>query len=70
MSLNILEITYLIASLTFIVGLKMLSHLIQRERKPHCCSRYADSYSGDFDDLSEFDSDKLLNYGLIFLGLL
>ncbi|MCF1752363.1 NAD(P)(+) transhydrogenase (Re/Si-specific) subunit beta [Mariniradius sediminis] len=70
MSIHILEISYLIASLTFIIGLKMLSHP-DSARKGNLIAA-AGMLLAIIVTLTlyqEFDSGKALNYGLIFLGL-
>ena len=69
-SLNILEITYLIASLTFIVGLKMLSHPdTARKGNLIAAAGMLIAIIATLTLYQEFDSGKGLNYGLIFLGL-
>lgn len=70
MSLDILEISYLIASITFIVGLKMLSHP-DTARKGNLIAA-AGMLLAIFVTIfiyQDYDAAKLLNYGLIFLGL-
>jgi NAD(P) transhydrogenase subunit beta len=70
MSIHILEISYLIASLTFIIGLKMLSHP-DSARKGNLIAA-AGMLLAIIVTLTlyqEFDAAKALNYGLIFLGL-
>jgi NAD(P) transhydrogenase subunit beta len=71
MSLNLLEISYLIASLTFVLGLKMLSHP-DSARKGNLIAA-AGMGLAIFTTLflhQELRSDKMINYGLIALGLL
>lgn len=69
-SLNILEITYLIASLTFIVGLKMLSHPdTARKGNLIAAAGMLIAIIATLTLYQEFDSGKGLNYVLIFLGL-
>lgn len=70
MSIHILEISYLIASLTFIIGLKMLSHP-ESARKGNLIAA-AGMLLAIIVTLTlyqEFDAGKAINYGLIFLGL-
>lgn len=69
-NLNILEITYLIASITFIVGLKMLSHPdTARKGNLIAAAGMLIAILATLTLYQEFDSGKGLNYGLIFLGL-
>lgn len=69
-SLNILEITYLIASITFILGLKMLSHPDSaRKGNLIAAAGMLIAIVATITLYQEFDSGKGLNYGLIFLGL-
>lgn len=70
-SLNILEICYLFASLTFVIGLKMLSHP-DTARKGNLFAA-AGMLVGILATLTlyqTFDPDKMVNYILIGLGLL
>ena len=69
-SFNILEISYLIASLTFILGLKMLSHP-DKARKGNLIAAAGMLLAiiATLTLYQDFDSAKALNYGLIFLGL-
>ncbi len=70
MSLNLLEISYLIASLTFIVGLKMLSHPDSaRKGNLIAAAGMLIAIVATLTIFQEFDEDKILNYGLIFSGL-
>ena len=70
--LNILTLIYLIASVTFIIGLKMLSHPeTARKGNLDCCSR---NDTGNFRNYfyiqgSRYRSNSLHNYGWIFGGL-
>ncbi|TVP49207.1 MAG: NAD(P)(+) transhydrogenase (Re/Si-specific) subunit beta, partial [Mongoliibacter sp.] len=70
MTLNILEISYLVASLTFILGLKMLSHP-ESARKGNLLAAAGMGIAVLATLLlyQDFDAGKGLNYGLIFLGL-
>lgn len=70
MSLNILEITYLIASLTFVIGLKMLSHP-ESARKGNLIAALGMVIAviATITIYQPFDSSKAINYGLIALGL-
>lgn len=69
-TLNILEISYLVASLTFILGLKMLSHP-ESARKGNLLAAAGMGIAVLATLLlyQDFDAGKGLNYGLIFLGL-
>ncbi|EKB50416.1 NAD(P)(+) transhydrogenase (Re/Si-specific) subunit beta [Cecembia lonarensis] len=71
MSLNLLEISYLIASLTFIIGLKMLSHP-DSARKGNLIAAVGMLIAivATLTIFQDFDEDKILNYGLIFSGLI
>ncbi|WP_106134244.1 NAD(P)(+) transhydrogenase (Re/Si-specific) subunit beta [Mongoliibacter ruber] len=70
MSLNILEISYLIASLTFILGLKMLSHPDSaRKGNLLAAAGMGIAVLATLVLYQDFDAGKGLNYGLIFLGL-
>ena len=71
MSLNILEISYLIASLTFVIGLKMLSHP-DTARKGNRIAGFGMLIAilATIFLFQDFDSAKIANYGLIVLGLL
>ncbi len=69
--LNLLEISYLIASLTFILGLKMLSHP-ETARKGNLLAALG-MLIAVFSTLGLYQSHdpaKLINYGLIALGLI
>lgn len=69
-SLNILEISYLIASLTFILGLKMLSHPDSaRKGNLLAAAGMGIAVVATLVLYQDFDPGKGLNYGLIFLGL-
>nr|WP_246611419.1 NAD(P)(+) transhydrogenase (Re/Si-specific) subunit beta [Arthrospiribacter ruber] len=69
-SLNILEISYLIASLTFILGLKMLSHPDSaRKGNLLAAAGMGIAVVATLVLYQDFDATKGLNYGLIFLGL-
>lgn len=71
MSLNILEISYLIASLTFILGLKMLSNPDSaRKGNLIAAAGMLIAIIATITLYQDFDSGKLVNYGLIFLGLI
>ena len=71
MSLNILEISYLIASLTFIVGLKMLSHPdAARKGNLIAAAGMLIAIIATLTLFQDFDEDKMLNYSLIFGGLI
>jgi H+-translocating NAD(P) transhydrogenase subunit beta len=71
MSLNVLEISYLIASLTFIIGLKMLSHPDSaRKGNLIAAAGMLIAILATLTIFQEFDENKMLNYGLIFGGLL
>ncbi|MCR9013893.1 NAD(P)(+) transhydrogenase (Re/Si-specific) subunit beta [Aquiflexum gelatinilyticum] len=71
MSLNILEISYLIASLTFILGLKMLSNPDSaRKGNLIAAAGMLIAIIATITLYQDFDSEKLVNYGLIFLGLI
>ena len=70
MSLNLLEISYLIASLTFIIGLKMLSHPDSaRKGNLIAAGGMLIAIVATLTIFQEFDENKMLNYGLIFSGL-
>ena len=71
MSLNILEIIYLIASLTFVIGLKMLSHP-ESARKGNliAAAGMLIAVIATITIYQPFDNSKLINYGLIALGLI
>jgi H+-translocating NAD(P) transhydrogenase subunit beta len=70
MSLNLLEISYLIASLTFIIGLKMLSHPDSaRKGNLIAAAGMLIAIVATLTIFQEFDQNKMLNYGLIFSGL-
>lgn len=70
MSLNLLEISYLIASLTFIIGLKMLSHPDSaRKGNLIAAAGMLIAIVATLTIFQEFDENKILNYGLIFSGL-
>jgi H+-translocating NAD(P) transhydrogenase subunit beta len=71
MSLPILEILYLIASLTFIIGLKMLSHP-ETAKKGNLIAAVGMSLAvlGTIFLSQPFEGDKITNYGLIVLGLM
>ncbi|AFL85970.1 NAD/NADP transhydrogenase beta subunit [Belliella baltica DSM 15883] len=71
MSLNILEIIYLIASLTFVIGLKMLSHP-ETARKGNLIAAFGMLIAviATITIYQPFDSAKAINYGLIALGLI
>ncbi|MCH7402124.1 NAD(P)(+) transhydrogenase (Re/Si-specific) subunit beta [Belliella kenyensis] len=70
MTLNILEIAYLIASLTFVIGLKMLSHP-ESARKGNLIAALGMLIAviATITIYQPFDESKVLNYGLIALGL-
>lgn len=71
MSLNILEISYLIASLTFILGLKMLSNPDSaRKGNLIAAAGMLVAIIATITLYQDYDSGKLVNYGLIFLGLI
>lgn len=71
MSLNLLEISYLIASLTFIVGLKMLSHPDSaRKGNLIAAAGMLIAIIATLTLFQDFDEDKILNYSLIFGGLI
>ncbi|WP_291782361.1 NAD(P)(+) transhydrogenase (Re/Si-specific) subunit beta [Cecembia sp.] len=71
MSINLLEISYLIASLTFIVGLKMLSHPDSaRKGNLIAAAGMLIAIVATLTIFQDFDEDKILNYGLIFSGLI
>jgi NAD/NADP transhydrogenase beta subunit len=71
MSLDILEISYLIASLTFILGLKMLSNPDSaRKGNLIAAAGMLIAIIATITLYQDYDSAKLLNYGLIFLGLI
>ncbi|MCL6260226.1 NAD(P)(+) transhydrogenase (Re/Si-specific) subunit beta [Aquiflexum sp. TKW24L] len=71
MSLNILEICYLIASLTFILGLKMLSNPDSaRKGNLIAAAGMLIAIIATITLYQDYDSGKLINYGLIFLGLI
>ncbi|WP_194775959.1 NAD(P)(+) transhydrogenase (Re/Si-specific) subunit beta [Pararhodonellum marinum] len=71
MSLNILEISYLIASLTFVVGLKMLSHPdTARKGNLIAAAGMLIAILATLVLYQSYDANKLFNYGLIFFGLL
>ena len=67
---SILEICYLIASVTFILGLKMLSSP-DKARKGNLYAAYGMGLAIVATILfkEELSSDKMLNYGLILGGL-
>lgn len=68
--LTFLEIAYLIASLTFIIGLKMLSHPDSaRKGNLVAAAGMLLAIVVTLTLYQDFDSSKLLNYGLIFGGL-
>ena len=69
-SLNILDISYLIASLTFVIGLKMLSHP-ETARKGNLIAALGMLIAiiATLVLYQPFDAEKLTNYGLIGLGL-
>jgi H+-translocating NAD(P) transhydrogenase subunit beta len=70
-NLNMLEISYLIASLTFIIGLKMLSHP-ETARKGNLLAALG-MLIAIFSTLGlyqSFDPNKIFNYALIALGLI
>jgi H+-translocating NAD(P) transhydrogenase subunit beta len=70
MSLNILEISYLIASLTFIIGLKMLSHPDSaRKGNLIAAAGMLIAIIATLTIYQDFDQAKMINYGLIFGGL-
>jgi NAD(P) transhydrogenase subunit beta len=70
-NLNILEISYLIASLTFIIGLKMLSHPdTARKGNLWAAAGMGLAILTTLTLYQDFDSAKGLNYVLIFVGLL
>jgi len=71
MSLNILEIIYLIASLTFVIGLKMLSHP-ESARKGNLIAAFGMLIAviATITIYQPFDSTKAINYSLIALGLI
>lgn len=69
-SLNLLEISYLIASLTFIIGLKMLSHPDSaRKGNLLAAGGMLIAVVATLTLYQSYDASKLTNYGLIFLGL-
>lgn len=71
MSLNLLEISYLIASLTFIIGLKMLSHPDSaRKGNLIAAAGMLIAIVATLTIFQDFDESKILNYGLIFSGLI
>lgn len=71
MSLSILEISYLVASLTFIVGLKMLSHPDSaRKGNLIAAAGMLIAIVATLTLFQDFDKDKMLNYSLIFGGLI
>ncbi|MCH6200690.1 NAD(P)(+) transhydrogenase (Re/Si-specific) subunit beta [Aquiflexum sp. LQ15W] len=71
MTLNILEISYLIASLTFILGLKMLSNPDSaRKGNLIAAAGMLIAIIATITLYQDYDSGKLINYGLIFLGLI
>ncbi|PSL06471.1 NAD(P)(+) transhydrogenase (Re/Si-specific) subunit beta [Cecembia rubra] len=71
MSLSILEISYLVASLTFIVGLKMLSHPDSaRKGNLIAAAGMLIAIVATLTLFQDFDEDKMLNYSLIFGGLI
>ena len=71
MSLNILEISYLIASLTFILGLKMLSNPDSaRKGNLIAAGGMLIAIIATITLYQDYDSGKMINYGLIFLGLI
>lgn len=70
MSLNILEISYLTASLTFIIGLKMLSHPDSaRKGNLIAAAGMLIAILATLTLYQDFDQAKMINYGLIFGGL-
>ena len=70
MILNILEISYLIASLTFVIGLKMLSHPdTARRGNLIAAAGMLIAILATLFLFQAYDSSKALNYGLIFFGL-
>ncbi len=71
MSWSILEICYLIASLTFVLGLKMLSHPDSaRKGNLLAAAGMGIAIVATLALYQPFDSGRFINYGLIFLGLL
>ena len=71
MSLNLLEISYLVASLTFIIGLKMLSHPDSaRKGNLIAAAGMLIAIVATLTIFQDFDESKILNYGLIFSGLI
>ena len=67
MSLNLLEISYLIASLTFIIGLKMLSHPDSaRKGNLIAAAGMLIAIVATLTIFQEFDENKILNYGFPF----
>jgi H+-translocating NAD(P) transhydrogenase subunit beta len=70
-SLNLLEISYLIASLTFIIGLKMLSHPDSaRKGNLIAAAGMLIAIVATLTLYKAFDAARLINYSLIFLGLI
>lgn len=70
MSWNILEISYLIASLTFVIGLKMLSHPdTARRGNLIAAAGMLIAILATLLLFQSYDSSKIFNYGLIFFGL-
>ncbi|WP_143962075.1 NAD(P)(+) transhydrogenase (Re/Si-specific) subunit beta [Litoribacter populi] len=70
MSLPILEITYLVASLTFVIGLKMLSHPDSARRgNLIAAAGMLLAILATLFLYQSYDPNKLFNYGLILLGL-
>ena len=69
MELNILTLCYLIGSVTFILGLKMLSNLLQHEKETWLLQRNDHRYSRNIFLYEDEDGNKLHNYGWIFGGI-
>jgi len=70
MSWNILEICYLIASLTFVIGLKMLSHPdTARRGNLIAAAGMLIAILATIFLFQGYDPNKIFNYGLIFFGL-
>lgn len=70
MSWNILEICYLIASLTFVIGLKMLSHPdTARRGNLIAAAGMLIAILATLFLFQAYDPSKVFNYGLIFFGL-
>ncbi|MBT0811600.1 NAD(P)(+) transhydrogenase (Re/Si-specific) subunit beta [Litoribacter ruber] len=70
MSLPILEITYLVASLTFVIGLKMLSHPDSARRgNLIAAAGMLLAIIATLGLYQSYDPNKLFNYGLILFGL-